>query len=207
MMNRTGKAFLFSAAMLLAGCSMTSSAPPATTYALHPAAAAVSQNKASGVFSVTEPTLPAGFETDQIALYLDNGRRLDYYAGARWAAPLDQVLQDVLVQSGRNALPGMVVDTPDLNIPTNYKLAVKVNEFAPVYAAGAESSPLLKVSMTFTLVRVPEQKVIADFRLEQSRQMETNSLTAITSGLEAMLQAILGEAYATLAKTMPQSPK
>jgi hypothetical protein len=56
-------------------------------------------------------------------------------------------------------------------------------------------------------VKVPEQKVISDFTLEQSRQMNANSLTAIASGLEAMLQAMLGEAYGRLAKTMPQTPK
>jgi len=190
----------------LSGClALASSEVPPNTYAIHYRAGAVnivSPVNIHGVLKVQEPDLPPGFETDRIALYLEGGRRLDYYAGAKWPEPLDQVLQDVIVQAGYHALPQMTVDTSDLDVPADYRLAVKVIEFGPVYASGPDSIPHLKTAMIFTLIRLPEQNVIADFTLENGQMAESNNLTAITGGLEDLLRDQLVEAYAKIRKTL-----
>lgn len=199
-------AALFLALSSLSGClALASSEVPPNTYAIHYRAApenAVSPSPLRGVLKVQEPDLPAGFETDRIALYLEGGRQLDYYAGAKWPEPLDQVLQDVIVQAGYHALPQMTVDTQDLGVPADYKLAVKVIEFGPVYANGPEGIPHLKASMIFTLIRLPEEDVIADFTLENGQMAESNDLTSITGGLEILLRQMLVEAYGTIRKTL-----
>lgn len=191
----------------LGACSpLKSAAPVPLTYALHPdLSTAQAMSLPSGVMLVSRPGLPAGFDTDRIALYMDGGRRIDYYAGARWAEPLDSVLQDVLVRAGRHELPNMIVDSPDLNIPTQYKLAVKVNEFSPVYAHGAEGIPQLKLSMTFTLVQMPRENVLTDFTLQSEMRAENNSVSAVAAGLENMLRTILPRAYANMAEAIQPS--
>jgi ABC-type uncharacterized transport system auxiliary subunit len=201
-------ALCLAALISLGGCMsiLHSSAPPATTYALH-AGPGHAQSQARGVMAVEEPALPAGFETDQIALFLDGGRRLDYYAGARWAAPLDHVLHDVVVASGRGALPKMIVDTPDLNIPTDYRLSVRIDKFAPVYAGAADAPPVLKVAATFTLVRIPQQTVIADFTVERAQPAASNNLGAIAAGMEGLLHGALDEAFGRIAAALPKAPK
>jgi ABC-type uncharacterized transport system auxiliary subunit len=211
---RNKKLFLSSiaAALALSACSglgLSSKQPAPTIYALHAGAETgqmPSGNRTSGVISVDEPTLPAGFETDQIALFLDGGRRLDYYSAAKWPAPLDQVLHGVIIQAGRTVLPKMIIDTPDLNVPANYRLAVKVNQFAPMYARDAETAPELRVSMTFTLVQLPQEKIMSSFTLQDSRPAAGNSLTAVTSGLEGLLQNTLDTAFGRLAKILPKKP-
>lgn len=191
----------------LAACSpLRSTVPVPLTYALHPdLTTPQTQSLPDGVMFVSRPGLPAGFDTDRIALYMDGGRRLDYYAGARWADPLDIVLQDVIVRAGRHELPNMIIASPDLNIPAHYKLAVKVNDFAPLYGQGAEGLPLLRLSMTFTLVQMPRENVISDFTLQSEMRAGANTVSAVTTGLENMLKSILPRAYANIAGALPVS--
>ncbi len=195
------------AAVALVACSpLKSTAPAPLTYALHPdLTTPQTQSHPDGVMFVSRPGLPAGFDTDRIALYMDGGRRIDYYAGARWAEALDIVLQDVLVRAGRHELPNMIIDSPDLNIPAQYKLAVKVNDFAPFYEQGAAGLPLLRLSLTFTLVRMPRENVVSDFTLQSEMRAGDNTVSAVTAGLEAMLKGILPRAYANIAEALPVS--
>lgn len=195
------------AVVALAACSpLKSTAPVPLTYALHPdLTTPQTLSHPDGVMFVSRPGLPAGFDTDRIALYMDGGRRIDYYAGARWAEALDTVLQDVLVRAGRHELPNMIIDSPDLNIPAQYKLAVKVNDFAPLYGQGASGLPLLRLSLTFTLVQMPRENVISDFTLQSEMRAGDNTVSAVTAGLEAMLKGILPRAYANIAEALPVS--
>ena len=189
---------LFVALTGLSGCfALTSTEAPPSTYTMQYKASGspAPATDIQGVLTVPEPDMPAGLETERIALNLSGGRQLDYYAGARWPEPLDHIMQDIIIQGGRNNLPQMVIDTPDIDLPANYKLAVKVNEFAPVYAGGPDGLPQLKAAFTFTLIQLPEHIVVTDFTLENSQQAKSNDLTAITSGLESLLQAMLTEAY------------
>ncbi len=182
--------------LALTACQgLTSTKKPVSIYNLRYTASTQSTSTAAGVLVVGEPALPSGMETDRIALYLDDGRRMDYYADVMWAESLEDVLQDVIVQAGRAALPNMVVDSPRLNIPGNYRLAVKVLDFAPVYNGASESAPYLKVAVNFTLVHLPEKNVVTDFTLESGQASTSNDLTAISGGLETLLQDILTKAF------------
>jgi len=192
----------------LSGClALTSSAPPVTTYALHASRIAPDADSSygpGGILRIEEPVLPAGLDSDRIALYTADGRRLDYYAAAKWPAALNSVLQDVMIEEGRKALPRMVVDTPDLNVTANYKLAVRVIDFAPVYRDDTTTAPFLKVSANFTLIRLPENEVVLDFTLENGQPASANSLTAVTSGLEAQFQHMMQQAYGSISESMLQ---
>lgn len=184
--------------LLLTGCQgLTSTQKPVSIYSLRYVGevAERSASSGSGIMVVSEPTLPSGMETDKIALYLDGGRRLDYYADARWPESLEDVLQDVMVQAGRQSLPHMVVDTPKLNVPANYRLAVKVLDFAPVYQASPDRAPMLKVAMNFTLIQLPSKKILTDFVLEGEQVAAGNDMASVTTGLENLLQGMLTESF------------
>ncbi|MDB5491619.1 MAG: hypothetical protein JWO78_1468 [Micavibrio sp.] len=188
---------LFLALFCLAGCSaLAPSRPPVTIYALHPSASQPSENPQGphGVLRIETPVMPSGLDSDRIALFLADGRQLDYYAGAKWPAPLDHVLQDVIVEEARNAFPRMTIDTPDLNVAADYKISVRIREFTPVYQGGPGTIPFLKVSATFTLIRLPENTVINDLTLESGQAAASNSLTAVTAGLESLLQGMVKKA-------------
>lgn len=200
---------VFFGLLCLTGCSaLAPTRPPVTIYALHPSLPQQTERDSEphGVLRIEEPVLPAGLDTDRIALFMAEGRQFDYYAGAKWPAPLDHVLQDVIISEARNALPGMTIDTPELNVAANYKLGVRVRDFSPFYQGGPETMPFLKVAATFTLIRLPENIVIDDFTLESGQAAQSNSLTAITSDLESLLQTMMKKAFNQMAPDLDTKP-
>lgn len=186
--------------LALTACQgLTSSKKPTALYNLRYTGAEIASMDMAGIMVVGEPMLPSGMETDRIALHLDNGRRLDYYADAAWAESLEDVLQDVVVQAGRSALPNMLVDTPRLNVPANYRLTTKVLDFMPVYRATPAETPALKVAVNFTLVHLPEKRVVTDFMLENGQMAADNSMPAIAGGLEGLMNGVLSAAFEKIA--------
>jgi ABC-type uncharacterized transport system auxiliary subunit len=150
------------------------------------------------VLEVQRPSLPPGFDTARMAMYLEQGRRLDYYAGAKWAAPLDEMVQEFTNQTARRALPNMIVAAPGQSIDVDYRLQMKINDLQPVYAAGPDQAPVLTGSVTFTLLALPNEKIITSFTVDQNENAPSNNLGAITAGLQDILQSIEGKAFETL---------
>jgi ABC-type uncharacterized transport system auxiliary subunit len=146
--------------------------------------------------SIRAPSVPPGFETDRIALYMDGGRRFDYYAGGRWPAHLEDMLQETILRSVQAAWPTAAVTAP--NSPQDsYMLDTDIIDFQPVYSGAPDGIPALHVKIRFTL-RSQENTILDAFMLEKSAFATSNSLTAITAGLEILLQDIILRAVARL---------
>lgn len=192
------------ALLLLAGCAgiTTTKVPPSTVYALHAAKMSPVPEPAPGltrpVLSIPAPAVPPGFDTPQITLYLNNGRQIDYYAGAQWPAALGTMIQNVAIETGRNTLTAAAISEPELNLPYSWKLAITVLDFQPVYHSTPDVSPDLVVSMNFRLIRYPEEIIALDFTLGRTAPGVANNLTTVTGGLENALQLILAEAFARI---------
>jgi hypothetical protein len=167
--------------------------PPPALYALH-AGAPCRADGARIYMSMGDVRLPPGFATDRIALYLSGGRQLEYYAGAAWPETLDAVLRDFISGAARHSCSGIAIDD---DMPGAAHLLVRVNDFAPVYAAGPDTVPRLKVSLTLTAVSA-DGKVMADFTVARERAAAANSLTAVTGGLEGLLRAALEDGFRRL---------
>lgn len=189
--------------VFLAGCAgggiLTSTEPPQTIYALRALnGAEASEGGPARVVEIAKPNLPPGFETDRIALYLNKGRTLDYYSGARWPDIFDIVIQDFTRQTAGNTLPYIVATLPNQNQSADYRLNLKVNEFQPVYGENASAPPELVLDAEFTLVVLPKEKIVQSFRLTRRTMAASNNLEAIAAGLEKMLQDVEGEAFGRL---------
>jgi ABC-type uncharacterized transport system auxiliary subunit len=155
------------------------------------------------VVAVPKPELPAGFDTDQIAVYLEGGQRMDYAAHARWADNLTDMMQSFIITALQQDC-GMVVQAPRFDIPSDYRLIIKFYDVEPVYNDSAQNIPVLKVSASFTLTRYPDGERLSEFTLSKSRRAEKNSLTNIAAGLESLLQELLREAREKLKPVMPR---
>jgi ABC-type uncharacterized transport system auxiliary subunit len=195
-------------AALVSGCinipkSNTQNDPPADVYTLK--AAGSGSAKGGGVIVVAKPEVPTGFDTERIALYFEQGHRLDYYAGAAWSGRLDDVLQDFIEQSARRAFPGQVIDTAKMTGSARYKLMVKVTEFQPVYPAGPDGVPRLDVAITMTLVALPSGKIAATVSAKRSAQASANRMTVVTKELEGLLQAVTDQALHGIAPHLAES--
>ncbi len=191
---------------LLGGCASTflkSDEPPIAIYSLRPAnnveTLSAGDKSVSKVIEVQRPSLPPGFDTARIGMYLENGRRLDYYAGAKWPTALDETLQEFTSQNARKTFPNLIVVNPGTGVDANYLLQVKVNDFQPVYKAGPDGVPLLIASLSFTLLTLPEENIVTSFTIEQQAEAQANNLGAITAGLENLLQSVERKAFETIA--------
>ncbi|MDE1153659.1 MAG: ABC-type transport auxiliary lipoprotein family protein [Micavibrio sp.] len=195
----------------LAGCAnaLKSDLPAPTVYTLHASAQdgeAKAQPHKAKVLSIAEPAMPAGFDSNRIALYLDGGRRMDYYANAVWADVLSKVMQDVLLQSAADHTAFAAVPT-DAGTMVSHRLLVKVLDFEPVYSGEAKDVPMLKVSINFRLVSVSNDKIILDTTVPLAEKATANTQTAIVTGLESLLQKSVDAAYDDVSARLAQHKK
>jgi len=207
-LKRMQRLFLMLPLLIVAGCSSLSllgggKQDQSSIYTLRATeperAAPAAAPRGRAVIAVPKPELPPGLETERIALYFQQGRRLDYYADAKWSAPLDALLQDLVIQKVQQKLPGKVVGTPDLASSAQYKLALKFTDVAPVYESAPDKPPRLDVGMTVTVVSMPRETVRTQFTLKRSVPASANSLTTITSELGNLLQSVTDDALARAA--------
>jgi ABC-type uncharacterized transport system auxiliary subunit len=178
---------------ILGGCAgslfKTQVAPP-TMYLLSadraaPDAAAAGTTPATGAAStdlaVLKPRVRAGLDTERIAaLYPD--RRLDYFADARWSGPLDEVIQDLVVQlfHSRAGLTNVSADASAFG--SAYWLEIEVADFQAEYPAGAASGtapPTVRVHFLARLGSSGERRIIARFEAEARQPAESNRMSAI----------------------------
>ncbi|HEY8189737.1 MAG TPA: ABC-type transport auxiliary lipoprotein family protein [Micavibrio sp.] len=196
-----------SACSLSACITLKSDREPPVTYMIHAAANAPQLKiETPAVINIPEPELPVGFSTDQIVLYLKNGRQLDYFAQARWPDELEEMLHDIIALSAQKAFPGAKIVTPDLDIPADYRLAATVAEFQPVYSGGPDSAPHLYEAIHFRLISLPAETIAAEFTISRDAMAEGNDLTSIVSGLESLLNQILSQAFETMAPYIRVNP-
>lgn len=191
------------ALIFVAGCgALKSTEPQQTIYSLRPLAATQPEGlNVMGIARVVEimkPTMPPGMERDRIALYLNGGSKLDYYAGYRWSAALDEVIQNFTRRTATNSLPNVVAVISEQAVDAQFRLQTKVNEFQPVYASDATSNPRLITNLEFTLISLPDEKILTSFTMGREGTATSNRLDVITAGLEKMLQDIEKDAFARL---------
>ena len=177
--------------------------PPATVYQLQaPAQGLMAQPPAMPAGTRLEIPLPgiaAGLDKERIALALDGGRRLDYYAGAKWPAALPEVIQDITIATLRQSLPGLSVDDDDNMTGATHRLRMDVQSFASVYAGAANTLPQVRVSVRFALIRLNDNAIISDITLGASEPVTANTLGAVTTALERGLHRVLADALPRLA--------
>jgi ABC-type uncharacterized transport system auxiliary subunit len=182
------------------GSFLQSTEPKPTVYTLRPVAEArtAADAGAARIVEVMKPSVPPGFETDRIALYTEGGQKLDYYAGASWPDMMDDVFQQTAMRSLRNALPYTVAVAPEERMDADYRLRMKIDEFQPVYSGAAEGTPELRASFEFTLIRLPEEKIVRSFILRRDMKADGAGMDSILAGLEKMAQDMFSEAYGRL---------
>ena len=199
-------------ALMLGGCIQVGPSGPGgsgdaevTTYTLNAPKSDAGEARAErggAVIAVAKPELPPGFSTERIALYIGEPRRLDYYAGAKWSARLDDLLQDFIVRTARAELPGRIIDTPELGAKPRYRLSVKVTEFQPIYGATADAPPKLEAALTMTVVSLPDSNVKTRASVKREMTASANTQTAVTKALDELALAATREALQKVAPAL-----
>jgi ABC-type uncharacterized transport system auxiliary subunit len=141
--------------------------------------------------AILRPRVRSGLETDRIAvLYPD--RHLDYYAGARWSGPLDQVVQDLAVQSFQLRGHLRNVSSEASAFASGYWLEIEIADFQAEYAAGA-AAPTVHVHLLGRVGSAGDRHIIATFEASSRQGASDNRLTAIVDAYELTVDAALAE--------------
>ena len=148
---------------------------------------------------VLRPRIRKGLETDRIAvLYPD--RRLDYFADARWSGPLDEVVQDLVVQAFHSAARLRNVSADASAFASGYWLEIEVTDFQAEY--GAASAPTIHVVLLARVGSAADRHVLASFQSSIRQPASDNRLTAIVEAYQRAVDAALTQMVADTEHTL-----
>lgn len=193
---RATASVLLVSALLLPGCGglFESTLEAPQTYVLRlPAAASVNAAGAEplGSVLVQRPETSPGLNTDLIAL-LRTDRRFDYYSATRWAAPLPDVAENVIVDALRGTGAFSAVMDDRSPFAPHYNLRVTLRRFEADYTAG-DAAPTVHVVLDCTLGRHRDRKLMGSFTAQGTVRASEDRITAVVAAFEAATAAAMAE--------------
>jgi len=185
----------------LSGCSglLHSTAPAPQLYALPPpeqlsgraaqaAAARAGQpvGNAGPTLRIARPTPGPGLDTDRIAL-LRPDNRFDYYAGARWNAPLPELVADLERTVFRaDGHWGAVADERS-SLNADYLLQTSIERFTADYADAA-GPPQVQVELHLLLIRRSDASLLGSFAASASVPARENRMASVMTAFAQAAQ-------------------
>ncbi|PHS26009.1 MAG: hypothetical protein COA85_06430 [Robiginitomaculum sp.] len=138
---------------------------------------------ASPVIIVELPRTPKALRNNRMAV-IEGKQGIAYTTGARWAAPVPQImaelLGDALLATGR-----INVVSPQEGVHPRYGLITEIRHFEIVYDQGAETAPLGRVSIRAKLINRRSRTVIAQHHFDASVRASENRLGAIAAAVDS----------------------
>ena len=143
---------------------------------------------AAADLAILKPRVRPGLDTERIAaLYPD--RRLDYFADARWSGPLDEVIQDLAVQSFHSRAGLRDVSGDASAFASNYWLEIEVADFQAEYAG--DGPPVAHVRFLARIGRSVDRRIIARFEAQARQPADSNRMSAIVDAYDRAANRVL----------------
>ena len=196
-------------AAILAACTgsfFKSHQPPPSTYLLSVTPPPAPAGAATAVdLTVLLPRVRTGLNTDRIAALYPDGK-LDYFAGARWSGPLDEVVEDLVLQSFRSRFRNVGTDTSAFN--SGYWLEIEVVNFQAEYEVSRPGgAPTVHVQLIARVGNAGDRRMLGNFEADARQPAADNRLTAVVAAYDAAANKALGEIVGQTTKTLEDLPK
>jgi cholesterol transport system auxiliary component len=176
-------------ALLLSACSglLRSSAAPEQTYYLRapavPTGAALSATTPlANSVRVAHLLADPGLESSHIML-LQSDHRMSFFSGARWPAPMPEMLGSLAVQTLRASGNWASVEDSGSPFPSDYLLQITVRRFDADYTGGAVA-PEVHVVLDCIIGRREGRDVVASFVASGSAAAAHNRLGEVVGAFE-----------------------
>ncbi|MCG8443980.1 MAG: ABC-type transport auxiliary lipoprotein family protein [Caulobacterales bacterium] len=182
------------AAWGLAGCVsvLPESGPPPEIYRLSiPPGEPTRADLADWIVEVPEPLAPKAFSTDRIAVSQD-GVRIAYVAGARWAAPAPTLVQNLVVETFDASGAIRAATRPEDGVEARYELRLEIQSFEAAYRDGDRRPPTAEIRVRAKLVDTGDRKLVAAQSFEVSERADAMELGAIVTALDAAAGELAG---------------
>src|SRR5712691_7217412 len=171
---------------LLAGCGLLSETPQRQLYRTTPAFTfPAGLPRVTAQLLVAAPIAPAGLDTRRIALSR-TPESLDYYAGVEWTDRAPFLIQDALVEGFEESASVPAVGPDRGGLRADYVLDGAIEDFAATYDS-PDGAPLVRVSLTAKLVRMPERKIVAHTAVKREQRAAANAMPDIVRAFDAAL--------------------
>jgi cholesterol transport system auxiliary component len=184
------------------GAMFSSKAPPPSFYLLsaHPGTPGA---EIAADLTILRPRVRSGLDTDRIAaLYPD--RRLEYYADARWSAPLGEVLQDLVSQTFYAHANLRSVTNDASAFTAGYWLEIEVTDFQAEYVTN-RASPTIHVHFLAAVGKASDRQVLNRFEANATNVASDNRMAAIVAAYEQAADTALEEIVADTARALEQN--
>ena len=181
----------------LGGCGglLRSSAAPEQSYYLNaPALPAGASAGAAGApassLRIARPLADPGLDTSHIML-LQSDHRMSFYSGARWPAPMPQMVGSLTVATLRASGHWAAVEDAASPFPSDYLLQITVRRFDADYSAGASAAPEVHVVLDCNIGRRDGRDVVGTFVVAGSATASANRLGEVVGAFEQATDAAL----------------
>ena len=197
----------FVISVFLGGCAIGPGTPAPDKYLLTPgsgpesgpASGNVSDDSAAApgathrTLSIQPVRMAPMLDNDRIAV-IREGRIVDHYAGARWAAPLDELVRRFLEQSFENRFGPVVLRQGESRLPPSYTLAITIHDFQAEYDKETSLPPVVKIGMIVSLNMKDDGKPkMIRRRIEKTQTATENTMAAVHQTFQEMLRNISSE--------------
>jgi cholesterol transport system auxiliary component len=147
--------------------------------------------------TVARPRAPSSLDTDRIAVTTP-GLGFNYLAGARWADPAPQMLQQLLVDAlTGNAHFATAVAAPS-RVPADLMLDVGIGRFEAVYSS-VDAPPVIEVEFGVNLVATHSGLRVASFRSAASVAAARNDRASVVTAFEQATDQAVQDAVTQVA--------
>jgi cholesterol transport system auxiliary component len=187
------------------GSFFKSNQPPPSTYLLSvkprpaPGGAALPVD-----LTVVLPRVRTGLDTDRIAALYPDGK-LDYFARARWSGPLDEVVQDLVLQSFRGRFRNVSTDTSAFS--GGYWLELDVVDFQAEYdGSKPDGAPSVHVQLIARVGNAGDRRMLGHFEADARQPAADNRQGAVIAAYDDAANRALGEIVEDTTQTLAGLP-
>jgi ABC-type uncharacterized transport system auxiliary subunit len=187
------------------GSFFKSNQPPPSTYLLsvkpQPAPGGVAMPVE---LTVLLPRVRTGLDTDRIAALYPDGK-LDYFARARWSGPLDEVVQDLVLQSFRGRFRNVGTDTSAFS--GGYWLELDVVDFQAEYdGSKPDGAPSVHVHLIARVGNAGDRRMLGHFESDVRQPAADNRQNAVVAAYDDAANRALSEIVEDTTKTLAELP-
>jgi cholesterol transport system auxiliary component len=154
-----------------------------------PAAGDPAQPAVASSIRVAHPISSPGLESPLIVL-VQADRRLNFYAGARWPAPVPDVVEALVVETLRSSGSWQSVEDSASPFPSDYILTTTIRRFDADYTSGT-GAPEVHVVIECLLGSREARHVIASFVAQGSSTASANRVRDVVAAFDDALNTAL----------------
>lgn len=138
----------------------------------------------TSTMEIALPQVNAGLGSQRIAL-LKNTHEVDYFAGARWADNLPEMVQGLLVEAFEHQGVIKAVGNDTVGMAPDVRLVVELRHFEAIYDKNMNAPPQIRVEMVAKLFREPDHEWVWTGNYNETEMAADNQLSAIVPAFDA----------------------